>query len=103
GILCISIVLFDAFQTIILPRRATGRFRLTRLFYIATWNPWGFFARRLPNPRKRETVLSYYGPLSLILLLAVWAAVMVFGFAFIYFAIGSPFNDPAHSPSFYTD
>ena len=103
GILCISIVLFDAFQTIILPRRATGRFRLTRLFYIATWNPWGFFARRLPNPRKRETILSYYGPLSLILLLVVWAAVMVFGFAFIYFAIGSPFNDPWHSSNFHTD
>ncbi len=77
GILCIFIVLLDAFQTIILPRRATGRFRLTRIFYIVTWNPWVFFARRLRNPRKRETVLSYYGPLSLILLLVVWAAVMV--------------------------
>ena len=103
GILCVSIVLFDAFQTIILPRRAAGRFRLTRLFYIATWNPWGFFARRLPNPRKRETVLSYYGPLSLILLLAVWAAAMVLGFAFIYFAMGSPFNDPSHASNFHTD
>jgi voltage-gated potassium channel Kch len=103
GILCISIVLFDAFQTIILPRRASGRFRLTRLFYIATWNPWGFFARRLPNPRKRETVLSYYGPLSLIFLLVVWAAAMVLGFALIYFAIGSPFSDPSHASNFHTD
>jgi len=103
GILLISIVLFDAFQTIILPRRATGRFRLTRLFYIATWFPWRFFARRLPNPRKRETVLSYYGPLSLIFLLIVWAAGMVLGFAFIYFAIGSPFNDPSQPSSYRTD
>ena len=103
GILCISIVLFDAFQTIILPRRATGRFRLTRLFYIATWFPWRFFARRLPNPRKRETVLSYYGPLSLIFLLVVWAAAMVLGFALIYFAIGSPFSDPSHASNFHTD
>jgi len=31
GILCIFAVLLDAFQTIILPRRASGRFRLTRL------------------------------------------------------------------------
>jgi hypothetical protein len=103
GFLCISIVLFDAFQTIILPRRASGRFRLTRLFYIATWYPWRFFARRLPNPRKRETVLSYYGPLSLIFLLVVWAAAMVLGFALIYFAIGSPFNDPSHASNFHTD
>jgi hypothetical protein len=103
GILCILTVLFDAFQTIILPRRATGRFRLTRLFYIATWKPWTFFARGLHHPRKRETILGYYGPLSLILLLVVWAAGMVLGFALIYFAIGNPFNDPAHPSNFSTD
>jgi len=103
GILCISTVLFDAFQTIILPRRATGRFRLTRLFYIATWYPWGFFARRFHHPRRREILLGYYGPLSLILLLVVWAAVMVLGFASIYFAIGSPFNDPSQPANFHTD
>ena len=103
GILCLSIVLFDAFQTIILPRRATGRFRLTRLFYIATWYPWGFFARRLLNPHRRETVLGYYGPLSLILLLVVWAAAMVLGFALIFYAIGSPFNDASQPSNFYSD
>lgn len=47
GLVCLLIVLLDAFQTIILPRRASGRFRLTRIFYIATWTPWRFLARRL--------------------------------------------------------
>jgi hypothetical protein len=103
GILLILTVLFDAFQTIILPRRATGRFRLTRLFYISTWTPWTFVARRLHNAHKRETLLGYYGPLSLILLLVVWAATMVLGFALIYYAIGSPFNDPAQPSNFHTD
>jgi Ion channel len=103
GILLIFTVLFDAFQTIILPRRATGRFRLTRLFYISTWTPWTFVARRLHNSHKRETLLGYYGPLSLILLLVVWAAAMVLGFALIYYAIGSPFNDPAQPSNFHTD
>jgi hypothetical protein len=103
GILCISIVLFDAFQTIILPRRATGRFRLTRIFYIATWIPWSFFARHFHHPRRREVLLGYYGPLSLILLLVVWAAVILLGFALIYFAIGSPFNDPSQPSNFFTD
>lgn len=103
GILCLCIVLLDAFQTIILPRRATGRFRLTRIFYVVTWNPWVFFARRLPNPRKRETVLSYYGPLSLIFLLVVWAAGMVVGFALIFYSAGSPFSDAAQRASIYSD
>lgn len=103
GVVCLLVVLLDAFQTIILPRRASGRFRLTRLFYIATWRPWAFFTRRLRNPRHRETVFSFYGPLSLILLLVVWAAAMVVGFALIFFALGSPFADAARSSGFRSD
>ncbi len=93
GILCVAGVLLDAFQTIILPRRAAGRFRITRIFYLFTWAPWVFVAGRLHHPRKRETAFSYYGPLSLILLLVVWAGVMVLGFALVFYGIGTPFHD----------
>jgi len=103
GLACLFVVLLDAFQTIILPRRATGRFRLTRIFYIVTWSPWVFLARRLGSQRKRETFFGYYGPLSLIFLLVVWAASMVLGFALIYFALGSPFTDAAQYPGFRSD
>jgi hypothetical protein len=103
GVACVWIVLLDAFQTIILPRRATGRFRLTRLFYVATWRPWAFFVRRIGNVRKRETAFSYFGPLSLIFLLIVWAAMMVVGFGFIFYAIGSPFKDVAQQSCFRSD
>jgi hypothetical protein len=97
GILCLLIVLLDAFQTIILPRRAAGRLRLTRIFYMFTWFPWRFVALRIHHPRKRETALSFYGPLSLIFLLIVWACGMVFGFSLIYYALGNPFSDASHS------
>ncbi len=103
GVVCLFTVLLDAFQTIILPRRATGRFRITRIFYVLTWNPWAFFAQRLHHPRKRETVFSYYGPLSLILLLMVWAAVMVFGFALLFYSQGSPFHDATQQPGLRSD
>ena len=103
GISFLFIVLIDAFQTIILPRRAAGRLRLTSIFYTLTWNPWAFIARRLRNPRHRETFFSYYGPLSLILLLVVWAAMMVIGFALLFYALGSPFTDSTHMPRFFND
>ena len=55
------IVLLDAFQTIILPRRASGRFRLTRLFYLMTWKPWTFATRYCtaisPSTRPRPLVV----------------------------------------------
>src|SRR5580698_6879512 len=103
GVACLLAMLLDAFKTIILPRRATGRFRITRIFYVLTWNPWAFVTQRLRDPRKREAVFSYYGPLSLILLLIVWAIGMLFGFALIYYAMGSPFHDPLEKRSFHTD
>jgi hypothetical protein len=103
GITCLLIVLLDAFQTIILPRRASGRFRLTQIFYTATWYPWAFFTNRMRSTRKRETVLSFYGPLSLILLLVVWATAMVLGFAMIFYACGSPFKDTAGNAGFKSD
>ncbi|HEU5352014.1 MAG TPA: potassium channel family protein [Terracidiphilus sp.] len=103
GILCVLGVLLDAFQTIILPRRAAGRFRITRLFYLATWAPWVFVAGRLHHPRKRETAFSYYGPLSLILLLVVWACALVLGFALIFHSLGTPFHDALRQSPFDSD
>ena len=103
GIFCLVVVLLDAFQTIILPRRATGRFRLTRIFYLATWRPWVFIARLARDVRKREAAFSFYGPLSLILLLVLWAAAMVLGFALLYYSMGSPFHDGTQKADLRTD
>ena len=47
GCILIFIVLWDAFETIVLPRRVTRRIRLTRLFYWYTWLPWSALARRM--------------------------------------------------------
>ena len=99
---CLGVVL-DAFQTIILPRRPTKRFRITRLFYILTWRPWVWFAELSKTSKVREQNYSVYGPVSLLLLLVLWATLLVVGFGLIYFGIGSPFLDPlsenAHLPA----
>ncbi len=94
GIACLFFALLDAFQTVILPRRATGKFRITHLFYAITWAPWSWFANKVRNERKRETMLSFYGPLSLVLLIVIWAGALVVGFALIFYGLGSPFADP---------
>jgi Ion channel len=103
GIFCLIAVLLDAFKTIILPRRASGRFRITRIFYILTWKPWASVAQRIRNLKNREAVFSCYGPLSLILLLAVWAGGMIVGFALIYYALGTPFSDINRASGMRTD
>ena len=96
GLVCLAEVLVDAFQTIILPRRPSNRLRISRLFLTATWVPWRTIARRMPQTRARESFLSYFGPLSLLLLVAVWAAGLIAGFGILYHGLGTPFFD-AHA------
>jgi hypothetical protein len=93
GILCCLGVFVDAFQTIILPRRPAGRFRITRLFFIATWAPWAAMAQRTRSIKAREQIYSAYGPLSLLLLLLLWAMMLIFGFSFLFYGLGSSFTD----------
>ncbi len=94
GLFAIGTVLLDAFETIILPRRASGKIRLTWLFYALTWRPWAAVVSRYSNRRLRETGFSFYGPLSLLFLMALWAAGLVLGFGFMFWGLGAPLHDP---------
>jgi len=88
GIVIIFAVLLDAFETIVLPRRVTRHFRLTAWFYRNTWVPWVRLARHINAANRRETFLSYFGPLSVILLLVFWATGLIFGFALVQYGAG---------------
>ena len=87
-------VFLDAFQTMVLPRRPSGRLRITRLFFFLTWTPWSAVAKRIKNRAVQEEVYGMYGPLSLLLLLMLWAVLLILTFALMFFAIGSPFAEP---------
>ncbi|MGH9357435.1 MAG: potassium channel family protein [Terriglobia bacterium] len=104
GIVLLAVILWDGFETIILPRRVTRYFRLTRLFYRYTWMPWAALARRVKPGNRRETFLSYFGPLSLLSLFAVWAVGLIVSFGLLHWAAGSAIDvSRGGRPSFFTD
>jgi hypothetical protein len=72
----------------VLPRRVTRHFRLTAWFYRRTWIPWRNIAGRIQTPWRQQSFLGYFGPLSLFLLLAFWAAGLIFSFALLQYGIG---------------
>lgn len=96
-------ILWDIFETIVLPRRVTRHVRLTRLLYQFTWIPWSAIGRRIKKADRRETFLSYYGPLSLLFLLFVWAGGLIFGFAGMQWAFGSRLTTPHGAVTFFSD
>ena len=89
GSLLVAIILWEAFETIILPRRVTRVLRVTRLMYFLTWRPWAALALAIHSSRRREKLLSFFGPMSLIILLTIWAVGLLVGFAAIHWAAGT--------------
>ncbi len=88
GLIIIWVVLLDAFETVVLPRRVTRHFKLTAWFYRRTWIPWRGIARRIGTTSRQQNFLGYFGPLSLILLLGFWAAGLILGFGLVQYGIG---------------
>lgn len=103
GVAIFLIVLWDAFEAIILPRRVTRKFRLTRAFYKTSWSIWRFAICLIPSRKTRETLLGFFGPLSLLVLVGVWAVGLVFGFGLMQFGAGSAVVMTGGQPGFLTD
>lgn len=95
GLASIAVILVDAFETIVQPRRVTRRVRLTRVFLLASWVLWMRVSNRLSGEAewegstRRDRLLGVFGPLALLLLLGLWATVLVVGFALVQWGLGS--------------
>src|ERR1700687_3106711 len=103
GLFILFATLWEAFETIILPRRVTRPIRLVRMFYRVTWKFWAAVNRLIRSKKLREAHLSYYGPLSLLGLFATWAVLLILAFAMLHWAAGSAINAPGETPTFRTD
>lgn len=101
GVLLVLVIIWDAFETIILPRRVTRRLRLTSLFYRSVWWPWSGLTQRLTSGKQREKYLGLFGPLSLIFLLSFWATGVILGYAIISWALGEQLKT-SESVNFWT-
>ncbi len=86
GVSLIAAILWDAFETIVLPRTVRHRFQLTRVVVLGAWGLW----RSAPLPSSsREGYLSFFGPLVLLFLIFVWAIGLTIGFALVLYGVES--------------
>jgi hypothetical protein len=102
GVLLIYAILQDSFETVVLPRRVSSRFRLSRFFYTTTWVLWSSVARKMRPGNRRDLYLSYFGPLSLILLLVFWAAALILAFALLQWGLLATLQAPEKQVTFGT-
>ena len=105
GTALIVAVLWEAFETVVLPRRVTRHFRFTRLYYRTVWRMSAAVLDRMRPGKRRDSYLGYFGPLSLLGLFAAWAVLLIFGFALVHWAAGSSVYvaSPGLPAGFWTD
>src|SRR5690348_4797372 len=102
GFLMAAMMLWDAFEVIILPRHVSRRFRFARFFYRSTWQLRSVIAEWITGDKRRESYLSVFGPLSLLLLLSVWAMGIIAGFAMLQWGLQDRLNVEQSVASFLT-
>jgi hypothetical protein len=97
GIALVVLVLWEAFETLVLPRRVSRRLRFTRGYYRLLWGTW----TRI-GPRKagawRELYLSVFAPLSMLMLLGLWVIGVVVGFALVQWGLNTPLAPVGAAP-----
>ena len=91
--LLLGIVLQDAFEVMLLPRRVHRRLRLMALYFRVTWAAWSGLAQRLSPGQWRESLLSHFGPLSMLGLFATWATALICGFGVLEWALEPSAHD----------
>lgn len=98
GLLFVVAVLFEAFETIILPQRMRRRWRITDAVYSLTWPAYRGVAGAIRNGTRRERFLSYYGPGSLLFTIALWFCGFILGYALALWAFAQDLG--SHGRSF---
>jgi hypothetical protein len=102
GIVIILAILVDAFETIILPRRVNRRIRLSRLFYKTFWKLWKKGKHFVKTTYDTKAYLGIFGPVSLIILITLWAIALIFGFALVNFGVQTDICSPHNARNFIT-
>ncbi len=93
------LVLRDAFEATVFPRRTTRRYRPARLFYRSLWLVWVNIANWFRPGTQRQHFLSVFGPLSLLLLFTVWVTGLILSFALFHWSLGAPLGEDPAPPS----
>jgi hypothetical protein len=98
GVVCVAVTLNDIFQSVVMPRATGRRYRISFYFWRWMWYSWPRLAWRLyfDNPDQREEFLAVFAPLMLILMIAFWVGLLIFGFALLLWAMRGDIT-PSHA------
>ena len=94
GVAIVTLIFYDLFQSVVLPRPSVGKLRLSTFIIRPLWATWRWLANRTSRLARRENWLGTFGPIALILLLAFWGLSIILGYGLILDAVASQIKPP---------
>ena len=89
GVAIVAIIINDVFQTVIVPRAVSRRWRPSGYWTRSMWRGFIAISQRLHNSKAREIVLSRYAPLTLVVSMTLWVTLLIFGYGTIFYGLRS--------------
>ena len=86
GFLVVLLTLSSALSTFVLPRAA--RSQLNRIVFGLLRRLFDFILHFAKTYPRRDTVMAYYAPIGLMLLVPTWYILIMFGYAGMYWGLG---------------
>jgi len=95
GTVIVAWILWDVFQTVIVPRPTPTRVRFARFLTRGMWRIWRARAVRAGSSMAREKMLGSFAPLLVVVLLGAWVSFLILGYGLILFGLRSEIlNEP---------
>lgn len=86
GFIIVALTIFSALSTFVLPRAA--RSQLNRIVFGVMRRIFEFILKFAHTYERRDAIMAYYSPISLIMLVPVWYALILMGYTAMYWALG---------------
>jgi hypothetical protein len=94
GLAILGVVLWDIFQSIVVPRPTPGRIRISRYVVAPAWRAWRALGRRKRTPEARDSFLGLFAPGATVLLFAMWLALIVIADGLLLYALRAEIRPP---------
>lgn len=89
GALILLATLYDVFQSVVMPRPAVGRLRVSPELISQSWRAWRGVAQRPRKLQTREAALAAFAPFMIVALLVLWGFLLILGYALVFSGLHS--------------
>src|ERR1700736_2101623 len=83
GVAILLVVLYDLFQSVVLPRPAINKLATVRYLLRAIWWTWRWVGDRMDSIPRRERWLATYGPVGVLAIFITWGLGLVLAYGLI--------------------